>query len=335
MAPLIVYPIWTSAVSKRWRNVIYCLFLIHLIFLTGLRWKTGTDWDAYLNWFNGKRELDVAFDWFDWFKHIPNFVSFNILVSLIYYGGVFYYFCKTVKGGAVYGASLFVAYTFGALGANRQMIALSVFLLALTCETKTCRWFLFTVSCFLHPSMLIGAPLALRLFSNISDNRIIVYGFLAIVLVSTSILYSEDILKLLFGLARERGIFSLEVYSDNMLSGSSNVRPSVYGVLRRLLLLGVFIVYQKRFNLPRDKVLFLIFLFVLYISFRNLLPVIVNRGVAFMLFIEAELFVLLIPKIPSNYRPTFFFMILIYILLSLFLSLQRYYDLFIPYQFVL
>lgn len=317
--------------NKKNQKLISLFLVIIIIIITGLRWETGTDWGTYFDWYSRGFIINSNFNWFEWFKLLPHFSLLIIFVSVIFYLGTRQYFIKNTSHLHVAGFVLYYALTIGALGANRHMISIGLLLFALSTQKLYLKYSIYFLSIIAHESAL----LAFLLFINPElIKKYFKYIFLTVAIITAYLLYVKfDFLQFIFTNSDSYELNKLNVYSGNMLQGKDRVESGIFGIIKRVVFLIIF--YINRNILDHKKLYFYLFLCFIYLVFKDLIPVIVSRGLAFLGFIEIELLIICLLNSKNRLKHFWSVIIVIYFFIVIYKSISIFKDEFIPYTFII
>jgi len=174
--------------------------------------------------------------------------------------------------------------------------------------------------------------LAFPLFLSDRFLKKILNYFKPILLVALLFVFFKEInlLDEILNLSVKYDLTKLMQYSLRMSDGLTET-PGIFGSIKRILFLIIF--YLNRNILEQKKYIVYIFITILYFMFKDLIPVVVNRGVAFLAFIEIELLIAsLLNQKFKKFRVFAVFLILTYAILVFYKSISFFYDLFVPYN---
>tara|TARA_B110000971_G_C19946342_1_gene471225 strand:- start:197 stop:1204 length:1008 start_codon:yes stop_codon:yes gene_type:complete len=329
--PAFIFLLLSFFTDKKNQKFISLFLIIVIIIITGLRWDTGTDWVTYFDWYSRGLIINSNFNWFEWFKLLPHFSLLIIFVSVLFYSGVRQYFIKNTSHLHVAGFVLYYASTIGALGANRHMISIGLLLFALSTQKTYLKYSLYLLSIIAHESAL----LAFLLFINPElIKKYIKYFFLTVAIITAYLLYIKfDLLQFIFINSDLYEVNKLNVYAGNMLEGKDRVESGIFGVIKRVVFLIIF--YINRNILDHKKLWFYLFMCFIYLAFKDVIPVVVSRGVAFLGFIEIELLIICLLNSKNRLKRFWSVIILIYFFIVIYKSISIFKDEFIPYTFII
>lgn len=329
-------------------RIFLSLFLYFvLIFQVGFRWETGTDWTPYLNNFydsdsveyvllNALTGIDLGYGLLVLIVRLfsDQYTVFLLVHSAIYYTLIFSASDKLSPYPAL-SFILFYASTIGYMGSNRQLIALSICLFALQFSYLRIPKKFFacvTFASFFHISAIIFSTYYF-LNRNLKNKHIIVLFFISFVLRETNflVLLFSSITNLFGDLA----IYKFGFYSSD--NNAPEISLSLFGLIRRLLLFLIFLYGYKNIHekFPSYNLMFNGYFFglLIYITFSDSLPILINRGSLYFNVMENFLLAcqLLIYK-DSYKRAVILLIILAYSYVIFFQSISNHESLFIPYK---
>ncbi|KIC03409.1 hypothetical protein OA88_03290 [Flavobacterium sp. JRM] len=328
------------------KNVLYYIMFFCLIILVGFRWETGTDWTAYLKHFNNAGsverifldillgfEIGYGYSVYLFRLFTNNYTVFLVIHALIYYLLIF----KANKELSPYPLiSMFIFYTstMGILGANRQLIALSICLCSLkfVVNKKPFKFLLSVALAFtFHTSALF---FLVYYFLNRDFKKYFLITFLLMTIIvgksSLPTYVFSSFADFLGGAASVKA----DVYSNNELSETS---LSLTGLIRRLLFFVFFLynydVLVKKW--PIYKLIFNGYLFGLgiYFLFKDTFIILVGRGSYYFNIMECFLLAsqLLLFRYKRD-RSYALFILILYACLIFFQSIAEFPSLFLPYK---
>lgn len=316
--------------SKSGKKIIYYFLLFFTILLTGLRWEIGTDWDAYYLWFIDRNIfiLNSNFNYFELFKFFPNYTAVLLFISLLFYSGSAVYFKKSLPKYYIIAFVLYYFTTIGALGANRQMLSVGLIFFGYLSKNKYTKYLVYFVSIIFHESAILAFPLFL---SDRLLKKILNYSIPILLCALLFIFFKEiNLLEKILNFSLKYDLTKLIGYSTRMSDGLTET-PGIFGSIKRIFFLIIF--YLNRNILDQKKYILYIFITILYFMFKDLIPVVVNRGVAFLAFIEIELLIAsFLNQKFKKFREFAVFLILAYATLVFYKSISFFYDLFVPYN---
>jgi hypothetical protein len=320
-----------------------------LVVQAGFRWKTGTDWPVYTyNYDNTNSVSDViinivrgiepGYGFFVLFikKIFDNYTFFLVIHALVYYYLIFSAFKKITPFFYV-SLLIFYATTLGYLGSNRQLIAIAICFNAFhfVKERKALQFFL-----MVGLAVLFHTTALMFLFFYFFDKKIKLF-YLFIILILCFIIGKTNVPFAIFSfignLIGGGATYKVEFYTENAKTMLAENSLGLFGLIRRLLYLVLFIINFKYLN-SKYKYYNLFFNgyffgLIFYFLFSSTLIVLVNRGSLYFNMVESFLLASQILIFKDRVERGYVLIILLIICLVLLLqSISSYSDLFLPYK---
>ena len=231
---------------------------------------------------------------------------------------------------------LFFAITLGNMGSNRQLIALSLGLLGLAFlinGNKRMYFVLIGTALFFHlTSILFGVYYFLN--RRIKSITLLITVGVSYVLGKTNLPY---FIFAGFGNLSFQASQKTDIYLDNAAETLAFSELSTLGLLKRLLVFGVFLVLRNRISLKFkgfDTVFNgYVFGLIFYFFFSKSLLVMISRGSIYFSVMEALLLtsiMYILPRIADKIMYSIFLFILS--VFFMYQSVAQYPDLFEPYK---
>lgn len=334
--------------SEKTKRILYNVAYIVLVTQVGLRWETGTDWEQYLLHFKSFRWAEATsslinmyeygYNLFVWIVRLftSNYSVFLLLHATVYYFLIFRSF-KNYTPYLFTSLLMYYVLSMGMMGANRQLIALAicVYSLRYSVENKPVKFFLliFLASNFHITAILFG-----------------IYYFIGREIKPATII-------LILCCAFIIGMFKLPVlafsYFGNLIGGNTATKTvlylnaakihlsdsglSLFGLLKRLILLTIFYYNRKRISEELSYYTLMLNGYIIgitfYFLFVNSLLSVVSRGSVFFNIMEP---LLIASQLCLFKRKGNIIIILVFLLafsiVFFFQSIRAYPDLFIPYK---
>lgn len=346
-----------SDIPSIFRNVVFWLFIFVLIVLGAIRWRTGTDWFSYLIFFTRSNTYtEFTSGAFEYGYGLIAYISKSISTDYSLFLAIFAFLTISIKGYALkqsrYGEYflisllIFYCYYIGDIFPIRQSLALSITLFSgkYILEKKLVPFLICVfIATLIHNSsivFLIAYPIA---FVNLKTSTaffvLISSAIIGYVLVSLNSFEWLTKIPGLTGDAQDK----LEVYSQiaaqgGDTTGGSNVDPKVSfitGLIRKIVVLVPLVYFRKQLaeKYEHFNVFFNLIVFgaVFYFILGSLVQVL-KRGASYFDFFE----VLVIPMFiflgeTKWQRIIIYIIVAFYGLAKLYMVLNYYWDLFIPF----
>ncbi|MCK9401552.1 MAG: EpsG family protein [Bacteroidales bacterium] len=334
--------------TRRWMSIIVYLLLVIQV---GLRWETGTDWSTYLRHFESinnatpnsllHTEVEYGYNLFVWLATLifSDYSYFLLIHAIIYYYLIF----KSFQRYSPYlylSLMLFYTLSMGVMGSNRQLIALAICIYALryVIEKKTIYFFLFI---FLAASFHLSSFLFITYyFINFKIKPSMLISFLGISIIIYIIGNTQISTQAFSYLGHFMGDLvsaKTSFYLDNAKDTFSGGKPTIIGLIKRLILFSIFSYNRKTLSekLPYYNIMFNGYTLgiLIYFIFANSLLVMISRGSLFFNIMEPLLISsqILIFKRKEN-KVAIIFILLVFSFFFFFQSISPYPDLFLPYK---
>ncbi len=320
----------------------FCILVIQM----GLRWETGTDWEPYYDHFNSFtnqkywREINEMEIGYGFFVYLFNNFFGNYSIFLLVNAVIFYWLTfraiRFFSPYSILGFLLFYCFSIGLWGSNRQLLSLSIGLVSLEFlyKKKLIYYFVLVFIAYLfHSSSLLFLPFFF-LNKELSFKNIFI-----ILLVSFVIGYTGLPVKIfsLAGGINEMATNKAEIYLNQANENLASVRLSLFGLLKRLFFLLIFLYNRDKISKLFPKYNLLLNGYVLslafYFIFSQSLLVMISRGSLYFNAMEPLLlsFQLVLLK-DKKYRLIGFLILLIFAFISFKQSISAYPELFDPYK---
>lgn len=324
--------------------------ILYLIIVTqiGLRWETGTDWNPYYSQFNDVDDVsmvfinvlagfEIGYGFLTFYTHklFGDYSVFLLLHALFFYAVIF----KTAKKFSPYlylSLLFFYATNLGLVGSNRQLLALAICLLALPFveKKKPIHFFLLILLASLFHTTAILFCVYYFFNRTFKWQTIFAVLIIAFVVGKTSLplkLFS------LGGIISDSASSKVEIYGNEAKDALKNASLSVFGLVKRLLLLVLFAYNFNYLNkkLSYYKIIYNGYAFglFLYFMFSSSLLIIVNRGSLYFNVMESFLISSQLLLFKFNLDRVYVLLIIFIIsVLLLIQSISPYIDLFDPYK---
>lgn len=330
------------------RNIIISILYVIIVAQIGLRWETGTDWIPYLENFessddyslvliNSLTGIEIGYGTFVFIlkKLIDSYSFFLVLHAAIFYAIIF----RTFKKYSPYffiSLLFFYATNLGLLGSNRQLLAVSICLLAIPyiIDSKPIKFFAIIIfaSLFHTTALLFG-------FYYFFNKNFKWYFVLSSLLAAFIIGKTALPIKLfsLTGGIGELASSKVEAYGSGAKEAMQEANLGFFGLIKRILFLTLFTYNMKylSYKLTYYKILYNGYAFglIIYFLFSSTLIIIVNRGSLYFNIMESFLISSQFLIISSRTEKTYLLFILLLIsILFLIQSISPYPDLFDPYK---
>ena len=324
----------------------YISFILLVLFV-GLRWETGTDWEPYVFVFDEMNSITSLFEYFGFMEFgylLINFVirifTANYTLFLLFHAILMYFILikafNSLTNYVQLTLMLFFAITLGNMGSNRQLIALSLGLLGLAFlinGNKRMYFVLIGTALFFHlTSILFGVYYFLN--RRIKSITLLITVGVSYVLGKTNLPY---FIFAGFGNLSFQASQKTDIYLDNAAETLAFSELSTLGLLKRLLVFGVFLVLRNRISLKFkgfDTVFNgYVFGLIFYFFFSKSLLVMISRGSIYFSVMEALLLtsiMYILPRIADKIMYSIFLFILS--VFFMYQSVAQYPDLFEPYK---
>ena len=332
--------------SKRLMGfILYSLVVLSI----GLRWETGTDWNNYLNNFENTidfenvliniisgYEIGYGSLVFIFKKISDNYSLFLFFHALFFYWGIF-------RMGHKYSPFFFITFliyystNLGMVGSNRQLLSIAICLWGLDFVFK--KKFVAFSSVIFFASLFHTTAILFSVYyffdRNINKKVLFLLLLVAVVIGKTAIpsFLFNNFGGLLGELASTKAMIYSEAAEDNLKE--SNL--SIFGLIKRLLLLSVF-TYNYNFlskELNYYKLLYNGYYFgiFIYFLFANSFIILVSRGSLYFNIMECCLISCQFAIFSKISNRSVIFTILLFLSLGLlFQSISTFPDLFNPYK---
>lgn len=323
----------------------HSLFLVYVlsVFIVGTRWEMATDWPPYYQAFQASYNLSQVIQ--DYSSMEPVYLFFNWLIRsftndysvfLIIHALVFYYLILSgLKKLTAFPITAYIFFFFGNLGvvgSNRQLIAVAIIFYSMSLViSKNWRYFANVFLAFLFHNTAIIA--SVYYYIDRRFNKKVLFGSILL----ATVLGFSSIPSMMFGLLG--GISSIAENKVGVYVDGSSGAPdlSILGLLRRVLLLFVFIAFRDRLEKYFPKYNFYLNAFVIsmliYLLFGSTLIILVNRGSLYFNVIQCILLTSFLYSFKRNdTKIVFLLCYLMFSILSMYQSIAQYPDLFDPYQ---
>lgn len=312
-------------------------FLLILL-LVGLRDQTGNDWYQYLDYYESLGthfEIDNHFEiGYKFFSKAFSLIGlsypqFLFLSTLIYLGIYFWVFSKN-KYSNVLVLIFYSSYLLGLMGTGRQVLALSLCLLAgqFLLEGRTRNFFIAVFIAFLLHKAAVVFFLAYFFINKNISNKNYLFIIIGSIIFSTFQGFIHAILNFFSQLS------SIIQHQLNVYIIADDLNPIYYSDDFKLLFLlyakriifALFFIFSKRFikklNLQYNFYLnCYIFSLVLFFIFYNAYPAIGIRISLYFYIYDLFLFCLLLFNLNGKYK-------LIFLIFIITVSIQRLFTLF-------
>lgn len=318
-----------------------------LFILSLIRWETGTDWDAYVDFYEHLPEIGEESN-FEPLYHLVNYIGKHLFDS---YTGVLF-ICASIlflfQSLSIYRLSifpittLFILYgsSFGNVFFIRQTIATVIlfFSIVFIQEKKITKFLLCVfIATLFHYSSLIFLP-AWWIFNwNSSKKKLII---LFIISLSTSVIiasFLQSLGNLLGGIIQYKLLFYLDNTGEDSLQGTSFSLATmlIKGLSNKaVILFPAILLFDKlrcRYQPYKGYLNLYWFGAIIYFLTAPISLVLVRFSFAYDI-----LSILLIPMIigyfKQNIRIILFIILIAYLAMRLYVAINSYYDLYIPYK---
>lgn len=337
-----------STKSFKIRNYLYFISFILIVSQVGLRWETGTDWNSYLDAyslvhsFNDTSPLITRMEYgYNYFMYltkliIDNYSGFLLIHAFIYLSIIFISITIYTPKHLMVVLLLFYTSTMGILGSNRQLISVSLCLIALKYarERKIIKFFSLVLIAFLVHSTALLFVIYYFIDFDIKFKKLALIMLIASIIGMTNIPFGIfSFLGGKVGFDASKVIFYLETAQEFLTEN----KLSIFGFVKRILFISIF--YYNKDRLIGKVPYYNLMLngysigLIIYFLFMNSLLIIVNRGSLYFTIMEPFLlaFQLLLIK-QKRMRVVMLFVLFAYSIMMFFKSIEGYYDLFIPYK---
>jgi hypothetical protein len=224
----------------------------------------------------------------------------------------------------------------GILGSNRQLISVSLCLIALKYarERKIIKFFSLVLIAFLVHSTALLFVIYYFIDFDIKFKKLALIMLIASIIGMTNIPFGIfSFLGGKVGFDASKVIFYLETAQEFLTEN----KLSIFGFVKRILFISIF--YYNKDRLIGKVPYYNLMLngysigLIIYFLFMNSLLIIVNRGSLYFTIMEPFLlaFQLLLIK-QKRMRVVMLFVLFAYSIMMFFKSIEGYYDLFIPYK---
>ena len=332
--------------EKKKKLFLFSSFLL-IVIVVGLRWETGTDWDSYLNTFENSEYLLTVF--LDRTNMEKGYLLLNLIVKsitsnysflLVILAILMYYFLirsfQKLTEFPQLTLLLFFSTTLGSMGSNRQLLAASICLFALTflIEGKKLPFIGLVVTSFtFHTSSLL---FSVYYFFNRKIKSLFLYLAVGVAYIigKTQLPY---MLFSMFGGINEYANDKTVQYLDSAKEVLESFELSVLGLIKRLMFLFIFIFLRDKISskVPHYNLILNGYAMgtVLYFLFSSTLLVMVSRGSVYFAMMEPILLtsILYVLKRDIDKLLYAFFMMALGVLL-MYQNISPYPDLFDPYK---
>ena len=332
--------------EKMKKLFLFFSFLL-MVIVVGLRWETGTDWDSYLNTFENSEDLWSVF--LDRTNMEKGYLFLNLIIRLITDNYSFllvilavlmyYFLIRTFQKLTEYPQLtllLFFSSTLGSMGSNRQLLAVSICLFALTflLEGKKLPFIgLVAASFTFHTSSLL---FSVYFFFNRKIKSLFLYLAVGVAFVigKTQLPY---MLFSMFGGINEFASDKTSQYLDSAKETLQSFELSVSGLIKRLIFLFIFIFLRDKISakLPHYNLILNGYVMgtVLYFLFSNTLLVMVSRGSIYFSIMEPILLTSILYILRRDIdKLLYIFLMMAFGLLLMYQNISPYPDLFDPYK---
>lgn len=328
---------------------VYCFLYIIIVFQIGLRWETGTDWENYFRNFENTNDIlivlansligfELGYGLLVYFFKI---FSSNYSLFLLFHALVFYLilFKSFKKFSPYFTVTLLFYYStnLGMVGSNRQLLALAICLMALD-FIKDRNWIFFFsivfIACLFHTSAFLFS--IYYFLDRKIDIKYILIGLFASIIIGRTklpfLIFTE-----FGGLLGDLASFKTTAYSNSAEVILENLRLSVFGLIKRITLLIIFVL---NFNILANKINYYKILFngyfiglLFYFLFSNSLIVMVNRGSIYFNIMECMLISCQFLVVNQKQVKLMMFVLIFFIsIVFIFQSISLYPHLFDPYK---
>lgn len=334
-------------------KIMYGIVYFILVLQMGTRWETGTDWPPYFNQFadfqhhngfvlfNIKKYFDNEFEWgYNIFAQIIaklfNSYSFFLFIhALIYYFFIFKGF-KKLSPFFLITILLFYSNTLGLLGSNRQLLALSIGLFATKYIFE--KKYMIYVLLILFSSLFHTTSLLMLFFVFL--NREIKPRHYILAIVVCFIIGNTQLPLRIFGLMgglSENAAIKSSIYLDKAMEDLKNANLSVFGLLKRIIIIMFFFLSRKKLSAQHSKFNFIFNVYVLglayYFLFSKTLIIMISRGSLYFAVMEPLLLTYIFLLFTNKVQKSFIWLfILLFSILNMNQSISSYKDLFDPYK---
>ena len=332
--------------EKKKKLFLFFSFLL-MVIVVGLRWETGTDWDAYLITFGNINDFWSVF--LDRTNMEKGYLFLNLIIKLITDNYSFllvilavlmyYFLIRAFQKLTEYPQLtllLFFSSTLGSMGSNRQLLAVSICLFALTflLEGKKLPFIgLVAASFTFHTSSLL---FSVYFFFNRKIKSLFLYLAvgLAFIIGRTQLPYT---LFALFGGINEYASDKTTQYLDSAKDILQSFELSVSGLIKRLLFLFVFIFLRDKISAKLTHYNLILNGYIMgtvfYLLFSSTLLVMVSRGSIYFAIMEPVLLTSILYILRRDIdKILYIFLMLAFGILVMYQSISPYPDLFDPYK---
>jgi len=334
------------------KRFVYFSFVTLLIFISSIRWETGPDWDSYHNFYVEIEEFvkDSAVNFFE-----PGFTWINYAFStagLPYTALLTFFAVVTIGLKAIVFARhtrvlflllfLYYCYYLGDILFVRQFTAVSMCLYGLRFVEKRQFWpfvAIVLLATSIHVTALFFVVAYWLYWARISDRKLYLCLLLALIIGLIDI--TNWLVTLVVRLVGVDAVLADKIlkYGDEGLDTGSGNPYLAYalGVLKRSFILPILIIGKKWVAEPyraqyRSQLNLLVFGNVIYFVFILSVPVITRLALPF-LYMEIFMLAILISSLNDmGLRLVSIGVVIAFGLLRLYLFMQPYWDLYVPFQ---
>lgn len=341
------------------KKIYMYIFIFFISFIEGTRLETGTDWIPYHHHFYNPDAIEYLFNFEIGYLNLVNifkkYFSNNYIVFLFFLtiikNFITYLVIFRMSEYSFFSVVLYFSSTLGIMGANRQLIALSLSAIALEklYKKKYIKVVVLILLGYLfHRSILVVFPICLYwiFFSKLSitDKNIIKKIICSIVFMiffkfifflgwNKILLYTSFIFK-------NGALEKIKVYS---LVTQGKVMNCLFGITKNLIILGVMYLSIYNFKFKNEKSIkikkdFLIKGYLcgiaIYVLFYGQFQIIVERGSFYILIYFSSILLgyILINQKNNYIKILVFIFLILYTIFSFEKSIVLYKDLFMPYK---
>jgi hypothetical protein len=335
-----------SADYKKKRLFLFFSYII-LVCVVGLRWETGTDWEPYKylfsiiyswqNYLDLMSQMEVGYAFLNF---VIRTLTDNYSVFLVFHAAIMYFFMiyslnKLTNYPQITLLLIFCS-MLGMMGSNRQLLALSICLFALTLllNNKKIPFLGIVASSMLfHTTSLL---FSIYYFFNRKIKSLFLYSIIIVAFIIGRTQLPIRIFSF-FGRISELASVRTDIYLESAKDVMQSTELSILGLLYRIIFVFLFISLRDKVSskMPNYNVFLNGYIMgvVFYFLFSNTILVMVSRGSLFFSIMEPLLLSSVIYIFRSKIHKLVYIVGLLAIgILQMYRSIALYPDLFDPYK---
>ncbi len=332
--------------SKKKKIFLFFSFIL-LVCVFGLRWETGTDWISYLSLFEMSDSwqsflisiIDIEVGYV-FLNYLIRNITVNYTYFLLFHAAVMYFFIiYSLNKLTNYPQStllLLFCSMLGMTGSNRQLLALSLCMFALTLLVKRKKIPFFGVVASAFIFHITSIFFSIYYFFNQKFKKLYLYGVIVLAYIIGKSQMPIMIFSFFGGISNYASS-KTESYVDASKEVLQSTELSLLGLLKRLFLVFIFI--QLRDRISRKMPNYNLFLngyimgIVFYFFFSSTLLVMVSRGSLYFYIMEPLLLSSIIYILKNKIDKLLYILsIMILGIILMYQSISVYPDLFVPYK---